>query len=199
MISRFNPDGAGPQFDSGDIVHVDSLTGDPTVVVDGVIGILDIQRDPFGNFLFSDSSGNFGVLLVDTNTVPAPTINLDTAADATYFVIDPASDNRVNVSVNRIGGSNDGNLTFETYIAFDISGSAVADLQAATFDLVFTPGAFDNDPPVDDMQIDYLGTFSQGGDDADFGANGPNGASAFAQSLNAATRRDRPWNIPANG
>ena len=35
------------------------------------------------------------------------------------------------------------------------------------------------------MQIDYLGTFSQGGDDADFGANGPNGASAFAQSLNA--------------
>ena len=185
LISRFNPDGAGPQFDSGDIVHVDSLTGDSTVVVDGVIGILDTQRDPFGNFLFSDSSGNFGVLLVDTNTVPAQTINLDTAADATYFVIDPASDNRVNIGVNRIGGSNDGNLTFETYMAFDISGSTVADLQAASFDLVFTPGAFDNDPPLDDMQIDYLGTFNQGGDDADFGANGPNGASAFAQSLNA--------------
>ena len=52
--------------------NVDSLTGDSTVVVDGIIGILDIQRDPFGNFLFSDSSGNFGMLLVETNAVPEP-------------------------------------------------------------------------------------------------------------------------------
>ena len=118
LISRFNPDGVGPQFDSGDIVHVDSQTGDSTVVLDGVIGILDTQRDPFGNFLFSDASGNFGVLLVDTIAAPAETITLQTAADATYFVIDPASDIRVNIDVNRIGGNNDGNITFATYIAY---------------------------------------------------------------------------------
>ena len=124
-------------------------------------------------------------LLVCVST-QAQSITLDTAADATYFVVDPATDVRVNVEVNRIGGSNDGNITFETYVSFDVSGSSTADLQAATFDLVFTPGAFDNDPPLNDMQIDYIGTFSEGGDIADFGANGPNGASAFAQSLTAA-------------
>ena len=129
----------------------------------------------------------FAVGMLACVTAQAQSITLETTADATYFAVDPATDVRVNVEVNRIGGSDDGNLTFETYVTFDVSGSSVADLQAATFDLVFTPQAFDNDPPVDDMQIDYLGTFSEGGDIADFGENGPNGASAFAQSLNAAT------------
>ena len=76
LITRLRPPAnpSEPLFTDGDIVHVDSLTGDQTIVLnsDGTDGILDIQRDPFGNFLFSTSSGTFGVILVETTAVPEP-------------------------------------------------------------------------------------------------------------------------------
>ena len=76
----------------------------------------------------------------------------------------------------------------ETLHAFDLfaTGLSAAELQASTFSFDFTPEAVDNTPPLDNLEIQFLGTFSQGGINDDYGVDGVDGASAFAVSLAAA-------------
>ena len=162
LISRFNPDGAGPQFDSGDIVHVDSLTGDPTVVVDGVIGILDIQRDPFGNFLFSDSSGNFGVLLVDVTAQETQGIVVgEPTEDGTAF--DVAGQSFYNEAVLRVGGSTSTDIPeFIGLVFFDISNVELAPGETLTGGgaLSFAVGTGGGGNYSGTLQVEYVGSLA---------------------------------------
>ena len=113
--------------------------------------------------------------------------NVPTAADATFFTAD-VDDDRVNVTENLIGANITTQIQLETLHAFDLfaTGLSAAELQASTFSFDFTPEAVDNTPPLDNLEIQFLGTFSQGGINDDYGVDGVDGASAFAVSLAAA-------------
>ena len=113
--------------------------------------------------------------------------NVPTAADATFFTAD-VDDDRVNVTENLIGANITTQIQLETLHAFDLfaTGLSPAELQASTFSFDFTPEAVDNTPPLDNLEIQFLGTFSQGGINDDYGVDGVDGASAFAVSLAAA-------------
>ena len=110
--------------------------------------------------------------------------SVPTAADTTFFSVSDA-DNRVTVDENLIGAGANINIELEAFHAFDLvaTGLSVAQLQASTFSFDFTPEAVDNDPPLDNLEIQFLGTFSQGGINDDFGVDGFDGASEFAVSL----------------
>lgn len=120
-----------------------------------------------------------------TETAHADIVNVPTAADATFFSVG-AGDDRVNVDFNRIGSNN--TLEFESYHAFDLTatGLSVADLQGSTFTFDFTPGFQDDVPALDNLEIQFLGTFSQGGLNTDYGVSGVAGASTFTLQLAAA-------------
>ena len=113
--------------------------------------------------------------------------NVPTAADTTFFTAD-VDDDRVNVTENLIGANITTQIQLETLHAFDLfaTGLSAAELQASTFSFDFTPEAVDNTPPLDNLEIQFLGTFSQGGINDDYGVDGVDGASAFAVSLAAA-------------
>ena len=113
--------------------------------------------------------------------------NVPTAADTTFFTAD-VDDDRVNVTENLIGANITTQIQLETFHAFDLfaTGLSAAELQASTFSFDFTPEAVDNTPPLDNLEIQFLGTFSQGGINDDYGVDGVDGASAFAVSLAAA-------------
>ena len=114
--------------------------------------------------------------------------NVPTAADTTFFTAD-VDDDRVNVTENLIGANITTQIQLETLHAFDLfaTGLSAAELQASTFSFDFTPEAVDNTPPLDNLEIQFLGTFSQGGLDTDYGVDlAEDGASAFAVSLAAA-------------
>ena len=113
--------------------------------------------------------------------------NVLTAADTTFFTAD-VDDDRVNVTENLIGANITTQIQLETLHAFDLfaTGLSAAELQASTFSFDFTPEAVDNTPPLDNLEIQFLGTFSQGGINDDYGVDGVDGASAFAVSLAAA-------------
>jgi hypothetical protein len=117
-------------------------------------------------------------------TLQADIVTLGTAADATYFEVS-AADQRVNVDLNRIGGNNNSTFSFVSFHAFDLNASnfTVAELQSATFTLDYTLGVQDNAPLLNDLEVEFLGTFTMGGANGDYGANGVNGASSFATTL----------------
>ena len=110
--------------------------------------------------------------------------SVPTAADTTFFTAD-VDDDRVNVTENLIGANITTQIQLETLHAFDLfaTGLSAAELQASTFSFDFTPEAVDNTPPLDNLEIQFLGTFSQGGINDDYGVDGVDGASAFAVSL----------------
>jgi len=110
--------------------------------------------------------------------------DVPTAADTTFFSISD-DDNRVTVDENLIGAGANINIELEAFHAFDLvaTGLSVAQLQGSTFSFDFTPEAVDNDPLLDNLEIQFLGTFSQGGINDDFGVGGFDGASEFAVSL----------------
>ena len=111
--------------------------------------------------------------------------SVPTAADTTFFTVD-VDDDRVNVDENLIGANITTQIELETFHAFDLfaTGLSAAELQASTFSFDFTPVAVDNDPPLDNLEIQFLGTFSQGGKDDEFGIDDAfDGASDFAVSL----------------
>ena len=118
--------------------------------------------------------------------------SVPTAADTTFFTVD-VDDDRVNVTENLIGANITTQIQLETFHAFDLfaTGLSAAELQASTFSFDFTPEAVDNIPPVDNLEIQFLGTFSQGGLDTDYGVDlAEDGASAFAVSLATAPALD---------
>ncbi len=54
-----------------DIIHVDEATGGTQLVVEGLAGALDIERDPFGNFIAGGST-QLILLRVDEGDAPPP-------------------------------------------------------------------------------------------------------------------------------
>lgn len=58
------------QFGPDNVIHIDINTGQVTEILGDVNNLLDIQRDPFGNFLVSDNNGEF--TLIEVATVPEP-------------------------------------------------------------------------------------------------------------------------------
>ncbi|WP_372846130.1 PEP-CTERM sorting domain-containing protein [Pontiella sp.] len=97
----------------------------------------------------------------------------DTVGTGTYFEI---GDFRVNNDLIRVGGNDALTTEFIGLLAFDVSGS-VAELQAATsITLSFNLAASDNNPALNDIAIDYVGTFANNY----LGVNGVGGADANA-------------------
>ena len=102
----------------------------------------------------------------------------DAGGTATYFEVSTV-DKRVNNDLVRVGGNNGGTFAFIGLIAFDVSGS-VAELNSATsITLGFNLAAHDNAPALDQIAIDYIGTFASN----DLGVNGVNSASANAITI----------------
>ncbi|WP_435892615.1 PEP-CTERM sorting domain-containing protein [Oceaniferula spumae] len=117
------------------------------------------------------------------SSLSAATTILNPSADGTYFQVSAGTDERVNNDVGR-AGRNDGNtFDFVGLIIFDISSFTTVDLNTATnITLTYSLGAQDNTPPLDQIQIEYIGTFA----DDTLGTNGMNGASATAIAMGAA-------------
>ncbi|MDA8563274.1 hypothetical protein N9L06_02355 [Mariniblastus sp.] len=78
LVSRFVP---------SDILLVDVDSGDQFTIVNNVDRTLDIERDPFGNFLITDAGGNIQILAV--NGVSGP---LNPIEPNDGMIADPAAD-----------------------------------------------------------------------------------------------------------
>jgi len=116
-------------------------------------------------------------------TAGAATTVLNTSADGTYFQVTAGTDERVNNDVGRAGANNGGTIDFATLVIFDISGFTTAELNTASnITLTYSLAAQDNTPPLDQIQIEYIGTFASNV----LGTNGVNGASANAIAMGAA-------------
>jgi len=123
---------------------------------------------------------SLGFAAFATNASAATTV-LPTSSDATFFSVS-ATDNRINDGLNRIGFNAGAATEFMTFVTFDVTG-LTADLNAATsITLDFALTAFDNTPVLDDLVVEYIGTFA----DNTFGVGGVNGANANAIAMSTA-------------
>ncbi|MCP5537936.1 MAG: PEP-CTERM sorting domain-containing protein [Akkermansiaceae bacterium] len=89
--------------------------------------------------------------LVATSNAAVLSVN----TDGTYF--DNSGDN-VNATVVRAGWNSSTTIEFVGLMTFDLSSYSVAQLQASTFSLGFNLGAQDNNPVLNNLTIEYIGT-----------------------------------------
>ena len=177
-------DGAETNDDDGDgvftFVSYDFTTNrgdtgtDPLVADSDEDGLLDGAEPPLGanpNLFDTDGDGvedgvevEFGTDPNDSSEFPdLPTV-LTLSTFGTFFENDPVNpeDFRVSPTVIRAGGNGPlvSDLQFVGLLLFDLEGVDLAELQSGPLTLDFSLTAFDNTPPLDDLIIDYVGTFA---------------------------------------
>lgn len=136
--------------------------------------LIDTDGDGFSDKIEIDA----GTLPRDATSFPDTGIILNPSADGTYFEAS-ATDLRINNDVIRVGGNNGGTIEFVGLILFDLDGQDITALQSETLTLALNLGTQDNTPVLDDLVVDYLGTFAS---DV-LGTNGTNGADPNATTL----------------
>ena len=172
-------DGGGT-FVSYDFVSNTGMTGTNPLVADtDMDGLPDGEEPAVGanpNLVDTDGDTFDDGVEVASGTDPNNAQSLpdfrvlEPSADGTFFV-SPTAGNLFNPTVVRAGGNNAGEIEFVGLLVFDLDGIDASDLQAGPLTLRFDLGAEDNTPPLDDLQVDYVGTFA-----SDVLGGGPNNA-----------------------